>query len=290
MRDGVGRVQTVLVIGGTSDIGLASAEALLGEVGGTLILAGRQSDALDGAAERMARDRRTVLTLPYDAGFSGEAVGKLLRRAAAVGGDLDVVLVCVGVLGEQTRLDNDTAATEESLRVNILAPAIATHAAAVLLAQQGHGVVVVLSSTAALRPRREILTYSAAKAGLDSYARGLADVFAGSGARVMVVRPGQVRTRMTAGLPDVPFTVDASDVAEAIRRGVLSGTQVVVYVPAVLRFVMTALRALPGPVFRRLMANRAPGPTTRARPRAPDTNAPPKHAADAVPADTDDPS
>jgi decaprenylphospho-beta-D-erythro-pentofuranosid-2-ulose 2-reductase len=204
----------------------------------------------------------------------------------AHGGDLDVVLVCIGVLGQQSQLDKDTAATEESLRANILAPAIAAHAAAVLLAQQGHGVVVVLSSTAALRTRRDILTYSAAKAGLDSYARGLGDVLAGTGARVMVVRPGQVRTRMTQGLPDAPFTVDASQVAEAIRRGVLSGAKVV-YVPAVLRIVMAALRALPGPVFRRLMATRARGPTRQTRPPAPVAAVPSNRPASA-PGDPDD--
>ena len=259
MRDGVGRMQNVLVVGGTSDIGLATAEALLGDAGGTLILAGRESDALTNAAARMASDRRAVRTLPYDASFSADAVGAMLHRAAAYGGDLDAVLVCVGALGEQARLDEDTVATEESLRANMLGPAIATHAAAMLLAQQGHGVVVVLSSVAALRPRRDILAYSAAKAGLDSYACGLADVFAGTGARVIVVRPGQVRTKMTAGLPDVPFTVDATQVAAAIRRGVLSGARVV-YVPAVLRFVMAVLRALPGPLFRRLMATRPPAP------------------------------
>jgi decaprenylphospho-beta-D-erythro-pentofuranosid-2-ulose 2-reductase len=254
MRDGVGRMQTVLVVAGTSDIGLATAEALLGDAGGTLILAGRESDALTGAAARMARDRRTVRTLSYDAAFSADAVDAMLRRAAAFGGDLDAVLICVGSLGEQAQLDGDTVGTEESLRTNMLGPAVATHAAAVVLAEQGHGVVVVLSSVAALRPRRDILAYSAAKAGLDAYARGLSEVFAGSGVRVIVVRPGQVRTKMTAGLPDVPFTVDASQVASAIRHAVLTSAQVV-YVPGVLRFVMAALRALPGPVFRRLMAN-----------------------------------
>ncbi len=132
---------------------------------------------------------------------------------------------------------------------------MASHAVARRLAAQGHGVLVVLSSVAALRPRREILTYSAAKAGLDAYTRGLAEMVAGTGARVMVVRPGQVRTRMTAGRPDVPFTVDPTAVARAISTGVRTGARVV-YVPAVLRWVISGLRALPGPVFRRLTATR----------------------------------
>ena len=254
MRDGVGRTGNVLVFGGTSDIGRAIAAELLRDGGGTAILAGRRPAALEEAARRLAGPRRTILTLPYDAADPTSADRVLCQAVTAIG-DLDVVLVCLGALGEQDRLDADPVATEESLQINMLAPAVASHAVARRLAAQGHGVLVVLSSVAALRPRREILTYSAAKAGLDAYTRGLAEVVAGTGARVMVVRPGQVRTRMTAGRPDVPFTVDATAVARAVSRGVRTGARVV-YVPAVLRWVMTGLRALPAPVFRRLTATR----------------------------------
>jgi decaprenylphospho-beta-D-erythro-pentofuranosid-2-ulose 2-reductase len=251
VNDGLGRIQTVLVLGGSSGIGCATAAELLAH-GGTAILAGRDSASLSDAAGALASPRRTVRTLYYEASDTPQQVDELLARAVAAGGDLDVVLVCVGALDDQATLDADTDATRRSLVTNMLAPAVATHAAARVLAAQGHGSVVVLSSVAALRPRRAILTYSAAKAGLDAYARGLDEVVRGTGARVMVVRPGQVRTKMTAGLRDVPLTVDAADVAAAIRRGLRRGAAVV-YVPAVLRFVMGGLRLLPGPVFRRVM-------------------------------------
>lgn len=275
MRTGVGRVRTVMVLGGTSEIGLVTATALLGESGGTAILAGRDPAALADAAGRLANGRRTVLALPYRASDSAEAVAELLSTAAGQG-DLDVVLICVGALGEQAQLDADTKATRESLVTNMLGPAIAAHAAARVMARQGHGVVVVLSSVSALRPRREILTYSAAKAGLDAYACGLADVFARTGARVMVVRPGQVRTRMTAGLPESPLAVEASQVARAIQRGLRSGARVV-YVPPVMRLVMAGLRALPGPMFRRVAGAEPP-----ARPPAPGA----MHGADRAGGDT----
>jgi decaprenylphospho-beta-D-erythro-pentofuranosid-2-ulose 2-reductase len=256
MRDGVGRIGTVLVFGGTSDIGRAAAAELLRDGGGTAILAGRRPAALEDAARRLSGPRRTILTLAYDAAEPASA-DRVLCQAVAAAGDLDVVLVCLGALGERDRLNTDPVATEQSLQINMLAPAVASHAVARRLAAQGHGVLVVLSSVAALRPRRDILTYSAAKAGLDAYTRGLGEMVAGTGARVMVVRPGQVRTRMTAGRPDVPFTVDATAVARAISHGVRTGARVV-YVPAVLRWVMAGLRALPVPVFRRLTAIRPP--------------------------------
>jgi hypothetical protein len=68
--------------------------------------------------------------------------------------------------------------------------------------------------------------------------------------------------------------VDASRVADAIRRGVSSGSTVV-YVPAVLRVVMAMLRCLPGPVFRRLFARRAPGRPAPPRPAEPATRTSP---------------
>jgi decaprenylphospho-beta-D-erythro-pentofuranosid-2-ulose 2-reductase len=170
-------------------------------------------------------------------------------------GDLDVIIVGVGVLGDQALLDVDTVATEASLLTNLLGPVVAVHAAAVRLRAQGHGTMVVLSSVSGLRPRRALMTYAVAKTGLDAYARGIAELLRGSGARVLVVRPGHVRSRMTAGLPEPPFTVDPEHVAARVRAALSNGARVI-YAPAVLGPVMAILRALPGPVFRRLTAER----------------------------------
>jgi decaprenylphospho-beta-D-erythro-pentofuranosid-2-ulose 2-reductase len=273
MNDGLGRMQNVLVLGGTSEIGCATADALVtGD--GTVVLAGRDPEALSAAAARLARPRRRVDTVYYDATGSAQATVDLIAGVAERIGDLDVVLVCVGVLADQALLDRDTVATEESLRTNLLGPAVAAHAAAVRLAAQGHGTLVVLSSVAALRPRRALLTYASAKAGLDAYARGLDEMVHGSGARVLVVRPGHVRTRMTAGLQEPPFTVDAAQVAAGIHAALRSDARVA-YVPAPLRPVMTVLRALPAPIFRRVTAERArstPPPATPGGPVGPSGN------------------
>jgi decaprenylphospho-beta-D-erythro-pentofuranosid-2-ulose 2-reductase len=67
----------------------------------------------------------------------------------------------------------------------------------------------------------------------------------------MVVRPGFVRTRMTEGMSEAPFATDADAVAQDVVTGLRKGRSVV-YAPAVLRAVMSGLKALPAPVFRRL--------------------------------------
>ena len=109
----------------------------------------------------------------------------------------------------------------------------------------------MLSSVAAERPRAGNAIYGAAKAGLDALAQGLADAAAGTGVRVLVVRPGFVVTRMTAGLPKAPFATTPEAVAQATVTA-LEGSAHTVWVPGRLRFVFAALRHLPRPVYRRL--------------------------------------
>ena len=252
MRDGLGRVQNVLLLGGTSAIGQAIAEELL-PAAGTLILAGRDPVALAGVAQRLARPRRSIDTLHYDALAPATAIVDLLAVAAARHGDLDVVVLGVGVLAGEAALTGTTA-VERAMHTNLFGPMLAVHAAAARLRTQGHGTLVVLSSVAAVRTRDGLLSYGVAKAALDLYARRIGDSLRGSGARVLVVRPGHVRTRMTAGLPEPPFTSEPRDVAVRVRRALARHARVV-HAPAVLRPVMTALRLLPAAVHRRLDAS-----------------------------------
>jgi decaprenylphospho-beta-D-erythro-pentofuranosid-2-ulose 2-reductase len=250
MRDGLGRPQTVLVLGGTSQIGCAIADRLLTGPG-TVLLAGRDPDRLARAAAGLARRGRRVEMLHYDATAPAAATVDVLAAADALAGDLDVVLVCVGVLNDEAVLGGDPIATETALRTNLLGPMVAARAAVSHLSAQGHGTLVVLSSVAAVRARPGLLTYGVAKSALDVYARRIGATARGSGARVLVVRPGHVRTRMTAGLPEPPFTTDAREVAQRVSRA-LTRRPAVAYAPAVLRPVMTVLRLLPAAIYRRV--------------------------------------
>jgi decaprenylphospho-beta-D-erythro-pentofuranosid-2-ulose 2-reductase len=109
----------------------------------------------------------------------------------------------------------------------------------------------VLSSVAAVRTRPGLLTYGVAKTALDIYARRIGASLRDSGVSVLVIRPGHVRTRMTAGLPEPPFTTDARHVAARVRAA-LRGRTAVTYVPALLRPVMTLTRLLPAGLYRRM--------------------------------------
>jgi decaprenylphospho-beta-D-erythro-pentofuranosid-2-ulose 2-reductase len=162
-----------------------------------------------------------------------------------------VVVLAVGVLGGQAGLDSDRPVSEAVMRVNFVGCGSLLLASLRALRRQGRGTIVVLSSVAAERARKSNAIYGAAKAGLDALAQGLADSLAGTGVRVLVVRPGFVRTRMTAGLDEAPFATTAEAVAAATVKA-LAGRADTVWVPPSLRYVFAVLRHLPRPIYRRL--------------------------------------
>jgi decaprenylphospho-beta-D-erythro-pentofuranosid-2-ulose 2-reductase len=175
----------------------------------------------------------------------------VIRRAFERGGPFELVVLAVGVLGAQAGLDADRDEALEVMRVDFAGSGSLLLECLRRLRGQGHGTLVVLSTVAVERPRASNAIYGAAKAGLDALAQGLADATAGTGVRVLVVRPGFVRTKMTEGLDSTPMATTADAVAEATVRA-LNGRAHTVWVPGQLRWVFALLRHLPRPVFRRL--------------------------------------
>ncbi|MEU5161605.1 decaprenylphospho-beta-D-erythro-pentofuranosid-2-ulose 2-reductase [Streptomyces sp. NPDC020875] len=249
MKDAFGAPQSLLVLGGTSEIGLAVARRMIARRTRTVWLAGRPSAELDTAADGLRALGAEVRTVPFDAldpAAHEEVLGKVFAE-----GDLDLVLLAFGVLGDQANDEGDPAAAVRVAQTNYTGAVSAGLVCATALQNQGHGSLVVLSSVAGERARRSNFIYGSSKAGLDAFAQGLGDALHGTGARVMVVRPGFVRTRMTAGLPDVPLATTPEAVALAVEQGLRRGSDVV-WVPGALRLVMAALRHVPRPLFRRL--------------------------------------
>ena len=236
----------VLLIGGTSEIGLAIVRRLAGDGPVRPFLLGRNADALAAAAAGLGGAEYDVLDAD-DLTAHEQAIARAFERA----GGFDVVVLAVGVLGAQAGLDADRTVSERVMRVNFLGSGSLLLASLGALRRQGRGTMVVLSSVAAVRARKSNAIYGAAKAGLDALAQGLSDSLAGSGVRVLVVRPGFVRTRMTAGLDAAPFATSAEAVADATVKA-LAGRAHTVWVPPSLRFVFVVLRHLPRPLYRRL--------------------------------------
>jgi decaprenylphospho-beta-D-erythro-pentofuranosid-2-ulose 2-reductase len=251
MNDAFGHPQSVVVLGGTSEIARAIVEAVTSGRCRSVVLAGRDPAALERAAGDLRATVPRVETVSIDAATPGE-VDKVVRRCfEAAGEPLDLVIMAVGELGDQAGDERDPDRIAQLLTVNVTWPAAALTAVANGLRTQGHGRIVVLSSVAGFRVRRSNFVYGSAKAGLDGFALGLSEALRDSGVSVHVVRPGFVHTKMTQGRAAAPFAVGPDRVAADVVRGLARG-QTVIWSPGALRFVFGAFRLLPQSLWRRL--------------------------------------
>jgi decaprenylphospho-beta-D-erythro-pentofuranosid-2-ulose 2-reductase len=249
MIDAVGSPQSVLLLGGTSEIGLAIVRRLAGGRPIRVILAGRASTRLDEAVASLEQGGCAVQTLDFsatDTGTHAEVVAK-----AFAGGDVDVAVVAFGLLGDAEAAWQDVDTAVELATVNYTAAVSVGVALAGQFRSQGHGAIVALSSVAGERVRRSNFVYGSSKAGMDGFYLGLGEALRPSGVRVTVVRPGFVKTRMTAGMPAAPLSVTADDVADVVAAAVRNQRELV-WAPSPLRAVMSVLRHVPRPIFRRL--------------------------------------
>ena len=252
MKDALGDVGSVLVLGGSSEIALATVRLLAARRTRTVILAARRPHELEGAVEELrAAGATTVETLPFDANDDAEAHARFVDDVFDRHGDVDLVLAAAGVLGDQSVAERDGAAARAIVGTNFLGLVSALVPCAERLRAQGHGTICVLSTVAGERPRRSNFVYGSSKAGLDAFAQGLGDSLAGTGVNVVVVRPGFVHTRMTEGLDAAPLATTPEKVAEATLEGIAKGAHTV-WAPPALRYLMSVLRHLPRPLFRRL--------------------------------------
>jgi decaprenylphospho-beta-D-erythro-pentofuranosid-2-ulose 2-reductase len=249
--DALGNPQSVLLLGGTSEIGLAAIRRFA--QGGRLarvVLAGRPGERLDAASrEVLALGVDAVTTVTLDAADPSGHAAAIARVFAA--GDVDVAVLALGVLAVQDRAAGDAAYAVEIATVNFTGSISIITETANRMRTAGHGALVVMSSVAGERARISNYVYGATKAGLDAFASGLSDSLLGTGVTVTVVRPGFVASKMTSGLKPAPFATTPDVVANAIFDGVRQRKQVV-YAPGILRWVATVMRHLPRAIFRKL--------------------------------------
>lgn len=250
MDNALGQPQTIVLLGGTSEIGLAIVRELLSPTTRTVVLACRDIDAGERAAAGLRHHSLAVDVVRFDS-LDTDAHSQLTRDLAAKYGDLDVAIVAFALLGDGAVTSVDQAAAVEIAQVNFTGVVSTTISLANQMRQQGHGSIVMLSSVAGERVRRHNPVYGGTKAGIDGFAQGFGDALADDGVHMLIVRPGFVRTRMTAGLKAAPFSTTPEKVAAATVKA-LRARRRMVWVPGTLRVVFSALRHLPGPLWRRL--------------------------------------
>ena len=240
--------KSVLVLGGSSDIGRAAARAFA-KAGYDVTLAGRDVAALEpDAADLRARYNVEVGLHSFDVLDTASFDGFL----AGLPGLPDVVISIVGLLGVQQNAESDLAHATAIMRSNYEGPALILGLFAEKFLARGSGTLVGVSSVAGDRGRASNYVYGSAKAGFSAFLSGLRARASRSGVHVVTVKPGFVRTRMTEGMKLIgPLTVEAPVVGDAILAAVENKTDVV-YVSGKWRLVMLIIKTLPEAVFKKL--------------------------------------
>lgn len=258
---GVGMVRTALILGGSSDIAAAIVEELARLGLQKVMLAVRNPDSVTPSAEGSGLE---TFVEKWDAlDIASHSV--LADRAVEALGAIDLVVCAVGMLGHHAGLGMEPEAIDQMVRTNFSGPAAAVSVIAQRMVEQRSAApaagfpstVVVISSVAAARPRKSNFVYGSSKSGLDAFARGLGDALVGTGVRVLVLRPGFVRSRMTEGLDPAPFSTQPEVVAAALGKalGRRSASQVV-WVPGLLGPLFAVLSNAPTRLWRRVSGDR----------------------------------
>jgi decaprenylphospho-beta-D-erythro-pentofuranosid-2-ulose 2-reductase len=252
MENAFGQPQNVVIFGGSSDIARAITKKLCAARAHTVILAGRNQTLLDAAAlEAQEYGATKTDTVLFDAEDPSNAERTVSAAFDKVGDQVDLVIIAVGLLGNQFEMENDAQAAARMMTVNLTWPVAALAEIRRRLVLQGSGRILVMSSVAAIRVRRAMYLYSGAKAGLDRLCIGLAESLEGTGVTLQLLRPAVVRTKMTTGKPEPPFTTGPNEVAENVMRG-LANADAVIWSPPILRYVFFAVRHLPASLWRRV--------------------------------------
>jgi decaprenylphospho-beta-D-erythro-pentofuranosid-2-ulose 2-reductase len=251
MLDAVGNPQTILLLGGTSEIGLAICERYLRTASARIVLACLPDDPGrdDAAAHMKAAGAKAVELIDFDA-VDTASHPKVIDEAFG-GGDIDVAIVAFGLLGDAEELWQNQRKAVQIAEVNYTAAVSVGVLLGEKMREQGFGQIIAMSTVAAERVRRSNFVYGSTKAGLDGFYLGLGEALREHGVRVLVIRPGQVRTRMSAHIKEAPLTVDKEQVAELAVRSAAKGKELV-WAPPAFRYVMMVLRHIPRPIFRKL--------------------------------------
>ena len=241
---------TVVLLGGRSEVGLETVTRIA--AGRVVVLAARRSDDLIGEITRVrAAGASEVHAVEFDADDTA-AHRSVLEGIAADHGTVGVVVVAFGVLGDQARAEEDPAQALAVVQTDYVAQVGVLTIVANLLRAQASGQIVVFSSIAGVRVRRANYVYGSSKAGLDGFACGLADALHGSGVHLLLVRPGFVVGRMTAGMTAVPLLSSTPDqVGAAVSDGLATRAHLV-WVPGRLRPVAAVMRLVPRSLWRRM--------------------------------------
>lgn len=251
MINAVGNPQAILLLGGTSEIGLAICAEYLKKGPARIVLAALPNDPLrdDAVAQMKAAGASQVDLIDFDA-LDTDSHPKVID-AAWDGGDIDIAIVAFALDGDPEELWQNQRKAVQVAGINYTASVSVGVLVGEKMKAQGFGRIIAMSSVAGERVRRSNFVYGSTKAGLDGFFLGLGEALRPHGPRVLVIRPGMVRTKFSAHVKEAPLTVDKEDIAVLAVSAAQKGKELI-WAPGTFRYVMMILRHIPRPIFRKL--------------------------------------
>ncbi|WP_137699615.1 SDR family oxidoreductase [Marimonas lutisalis] len=241
--------ETWIILGATSSMARALSRKLA-EDGHAVFLAGRDMDDLRRqAADCTARGASLAEAVKFDA-RAPESFAPILDRLADQEGMLNAA-VFVGSMPDQADIDADPALVDGTITDSFTGPARFLQMLAPLMEQRGGGTVVGVGSVAGDRGRLGNYVYGSAKAGFHTYLSGLRNRLTRAGGHVVTVKPGFTDTAMTWGIEGMFLVAPPEKVAADILRAVEKKKNVI-YTPFFWRYIMTIIRSIPEPIFKKL--------------------------------------
>lgn len=241
----------VVILGATQGMGQSLAR-LMAQRGDRLFLLGRNAAAMEVCLRDLeARSGRAPAgTAVCDLG-EPESFAPALDHAQTALGRIDAVVVTAAKFADQPSMEADLELTEAVLTQDFTNTILFCEQARKRLLAAGGGTLCVFSSVAGDRGRKPVILYGAAKAGLSYYLEGLDHKFRSQGLVTLCVKPGFVKTGMTAGLKPPPFSGEPDAVAEQVLKAI-DRKSPLVYAPGIWRLVMLVIKFLPRFVMRRI--------------------------------------
>jgi len=246
MIDIFGKPQNVLVLGGSSEIAIE----VLRELNITnrimnLYLAGRDLIRLNQLADEFRSEYTNCVVIQAD---HDESSLELIAHIENI--EIDIAIMASGYLPPQDQQFKPDE-VKKVINRNFLAVAEVGSIVIEKFINQNFGVLIIFSSVAAMRPRPDNFLYGASKAGLDNWARGVMFKVKKSGAKILIVRTGMVKTRMSKHLPSAPMTVSTKQVAHRVVKNI-KGKKQILWIPNQLKFLVFIIKVIPNVLLAKL--------------------------------------
>lgn len=241
-------METVLILGGKSDIAIAIAHEFAKKKH-TIILAAREVHSLDSTrSDLQIRYKGIVHLCEFDASdFDSHSAFYQMLPASPT-----IVISVFGYLGSQPKAEKNWQETKNIIDINFTGAVSILNIAAADMENKKSGCIIGISSVAGDRGRQSNFIYGSAKAGFTAYLSGLRNRLYKHNVHVVTIKPGFVRTKMTAGMPlPGPITATPQQVGLSVYNSFAKKTDVL-YVLWMWRYIMLIIRSIPESIFKKL--------------------------------------